>query len=349
MSDIEKKTAYKTMSPHMLISLKSEENQLSMNKNSLIAYSRVWRDFSEFLDNSEVHSFEDFNKSHILLFLRKFEGKGKDENGNSYKIRPSSYNQAFSAIIKILTDIEDDYDVIIPKLNSVKRSVKPKKKKSSNKLFLTKSEIEDVRQTVTGLFADRVTRERNLLIYNLLVHTLMRVDEVAQIELIDIDITSKTLNVRGKGSSGDSEGNRAVNSHIPLTPKLVEELIEYVCSWRIDCKTEASKPYLNYPQTIAAGMPLFTSTHCKRIDVSSIKKIIEKMVKQTFIDKNLPIPKNHGPHCIRRSVATIIYSKKKDIVRVQKLLRHASPVTTMEYIGVSQDEVNKDYLEGISD
>jgi|GEM_PF-5752111 len=349
MPDSEKRNAYKGMTPHALICMKAEENQLLMNKNSLIAYSRVWRDFAEFLDNVEVDNFSLFNKSHILLFLRKYEGKGKDDNGIKHTIRPFAYNQAYSAIVKILTDIENEYEVPIPHLGSVRRSVKSKKVNSCNRLFLKKSEINEVRKTVGGLFSNRLIRERNLLIYDLLVHTLMRVDEVAQIQLIDIDITSKTLNVRGKGSSSDSEGNRAVSDQIPLTSTLTDQLIEYVRSWRTICKKESSKPYLNFPQTIKPSMPLFTSGQGKRLDVSSIKKAIGKMIEQIFIDRGMPVPKNHGPHCIRRSVATIIYAKKKDIEGVQKLLRHASALTTMKYIGEDQDKVNKDYLEGIGD
>jgi integrase/recombinase XerC len=42
------------------------------------------------------------------------------------------------------------------------------------------------------------------------------------------------------------------------------------------------------------------------------------------------------PHALRRGYATRLYEKCRDIHQVQKMLGHASPVTTEKYIGASQ-------------
>jgi len=321
--------------PHSLISKKAIENTKMMNKNTAIAYNRVWRDFSEFIDNANVHVCSDLNKSHVISFLDK------------YRSKPFAYNQALSAILKILSDIEDDGEVTMPNLNNIRTKVKKKKAKTFDRLFLTRKELGKVRDTANDLYLDRRIRERNLLIYDLMVHTMMRVDEVALIQLTDIDLALKRIGVRGKGSSSDAEGNRIVNATIKLSPKLIEQIIEYVRSWRIECKSDSTKPYLDFPETIKDGMPLFTSRQNKSMDVTSIKHVICAMISQSFKDKGMSVPKNHGPHCIRRSVATIIYNKGKDILLVQKLLRHASQVTTMGYIGIDQQELDKGYLESL--
>jgi len=326
---------YKKETPHALISMKSEENEKFMNKNTAIAYIRVWRDFSEYLDNAEVHSFDDFTKAHIMHFLSKF------------KMKPFAYNQARSAIIKILIDIEDDYDVAIPKLESIKRQAKAVKVKSDDRLFLTVAQLNKVRDGAAYLFQDRAVRERNLLIYDLIMHSMMRVDEIALIQISDIDITSKTLGVRGKGASGDTKGNRVVSARIPLSSKIISQMTDYLRSWRSPCKNDPSKPYLDYPMTIRHGMPLFTSAHGKAVDVSTIKKAINSMIKHMFHEECKPVPKNHGAHCIRRSVATIIYNKNKDIILIQRMLRHASHVTTMQYIGVDERELKAAFLDDL--
>jgi len=333
MGNISQNIDYQNTTPDQLIFLKSAENEQHMNKNTAIAYIRIWVEFAEYLDSVEVLSFDDLSKSHILHFLKK------------YKMKPFAYNQRRSAIFKILNDIKDDYGVGIPKLESIKRQVKSQTVKSTDRLFLSRKALKEIRETAACLYEDRIIRERNLLIYDLLQHTMMRVDEVALIQLCDINLGSKRLGVRGKGSSSDTEGNRAVNAYLPLSPKLVEQLIDYVRCWRIKYKEDPCKPYLDHPLTLHRGIPLFTSRRGNALGVSSIKNIINEMIKRYYIEIGKPLPRNHGPHCIRRSVATTIYNKKRDIILIQRMLRHASHATTMKYIGVDEGEIEAAFLE----
>ena len=335
MSVNSEKIAYQDMTPHRLISMKSDENSDLLNKNTAIAYNRVWRDFSEYLDDADVHHFDYFSKSHVLHFLKK------------YAMKPFAYNQARSAIIKILNDIECDYDIKIPKLDNIRKQIQSKKTKTDDRLFLTVDELKAVRETAYTLFTNTASRERNLLVFDLMVHTLMRVDEVALVRLEDINITSKTLGVRGKGSSSDTRGNRAVSATIPLSPELISQAVQYVRRWRHECADDPVKPYLDHPKTIHPNMPLFTSYRAKGLNVSSIKQTINRMIEQYFIEMGKTAPKNHGAHCIRRSIATLQYEKHKDIVLVQGLLRHASPTTTMKYINLGEDKLSKAYLDGV--
>jgi len=326
---------YKKITPDQLIFLKSAENEKLMNKNTAIAYIRVWSEFAEYLDSVEVLSFDDLSKSHVLHFLKK------------YKMKPFAYNQKRSAIMRILNDIKDDYDVDIPKLESLKRQIKSQTVKSNDRLFLNKKALREIRETAICLYEDRIIRERNLLSYDLLQHTMMRVDEVALIQICDINLGSKKIGVRGKGSGGDTMGNRAVNAYLPLSPKLIEQLIEYVRSWRISYNGDPCKPYLEHPLTVHRGMPLFTSRRGNALGVASIKNVINGMIKKYYVEIGEPLPKNHGPHCIRRSVATIIYNKNKDIILIQRMLRHASHVTTMKYIGVDESELEAAFLDDL--
>lgn len=332
MTENKKNNEFEKMSAHALISRKAAENTEIMNKNTAIAYNRIWRDFSEYLDNTGLYDIDDLTKSNILHFLSKLN------------MKPFAYNQARSAIIKILSDIEDDYSIKITKLENIKRQVKPQKVKSDDRLFLSKKELNEARESAVILFPKLDVQKRNIFIYDLMVHTMMRVDEVALIQLADINLENGMLGVRGKGASGDTKGNRVVNAHIKLSPKLISQAVEYVRSWRYRADTDQGKPYLDHPLTIYSGMPLFTSQYGKALDVSTIKKRIGSMIAQVFIENGKPVPRNHGPHCIRRSVATLKYKKSKDIIMVQRLLRHASHITTMKYIGVDQDAINDAYM-----
>jgi len=321
------------MTPFSMINRKANENINIMNKNTSIAYQRIWRDFSEYLDNEEVYDFEDMSKSHIMKFLSKFN------------MKPFSYNQARSAIFKILQDVSSDYNVKIDKLDNIKKQVKSKKVKNDEKLFLTKKQLLDIRDNIYILFTDKNILERNLLIFDLLHHSMMRVDEITLIQLQDIQIARKRLAVRGKGASGDHQGARSVNAYIPLTDVLMQSLHQYVKNWRLPSKLDAHPPYLEYPETICEGMPLFTSRMGNALNVSSIKKDVSKMIASLY--ERGEIPKNHGAHCIRRSIATLKYQQCKDLILIQKMLRHASSETTRRYLSIDQEAVDQAFLQAI--
>jgi len=322
------------MTPFSMINARAEELSKIMNKNTAIAYNRVWRDFSEYLDHEEVHDFDDMTKAHIMKFLSKF------------RMKPFSYNQARSAIFKILYDVIDVYNVNIEKIDNIKHNVKSKKVKSDNKLFLNNKELMEARDSAYILFMDRAVRERNLLIFDLLRHTMMRVDEVALIQLDDIQLHAKRLAVRGKGSAGDASGARAVNALIPLTDHLMESIQSYVRSWRKPAKTDDVKPYLEHPRTLHANMPLFTSRIGNPLNVSTIKKDIGKMIESLY--EHGTVPKNHGAHCIRRSVATLKYRQTKDLILIQQMLRHASPETTRRYLSIDQEALDQAFLQELT-
>lgn len=321
------------MTPFSLINRKSEEYDEVMNKNTSIAYNRIWRDFSEYLDNEEVHDFEDMSKSHILKFLSRFN------------MKPFSYNQARSAIFKILQDISNDYNVQIEKLDVMKSQVKSKRVKSDEKLFLSKEQLQEIRENIYVLFPDRNIRERNLLIFDLLYHSMMRVDEIALVQLQDIHMARKRLAIRGKGASGDHQGARSINAYIPLTDKLMESMQSYVKNWRFGCKLDVHTPYLEHPETIQEGMPLLTSRMGNALNVSSIKKDVSKMISSIYDEGD--VPKNHGAHCIRRSIATLKYKQCKDLILIQKMLRHASPETTRRYLSIDQEAVDQAFLQSL--
>ena len=72
------------------------------------------------------------------------------------------------------------------------------------------------------------------------------------------------------------------------------------------------------------------------LDPSSVTRIIEKLVAET---ENLE--GRLTPHDLRRTFATRLISKNVDIVEVQKLMGHASVVTTGNYIRKDEENLRK--------
>ena len=52
-----------------------------------------------------------------------------------------------------------------------------------------------------------------------------------------------------------------------------------------------------------------------------------------------------GTHSMRKTRGYHLYQNTKDIARVMKMLRHGSEAVTLRYIGITQDDVDKDFVE----
>ena len=52
-----------------------------------------------------------------------------------------------------------------------------------------------------------------------------------------------------------------------------------------------------------------------------------------------------GTHSMRKTYGYYLYQNTKDIARVMKMLRHSSEGVTLRYIGITQDDIDKDFVE----
>lgn len=52
-----------------------------------------------------------------------------------------------------------------------------------------------------------------------------------------------------------------------------------------------------------------------------------------------------GTHSMRKTRGYHLYKGTKDLARVMRMLRHSSEGVTLRYIGMTQDEIDKDFIE----
>jgi len=298
----------------------------TMNKNTHIAYRRHWDDFSVLLESDFVTDVADIRKSTLAKYLSPFTDK------------PRVYNQARSAIFKLLGEVSETG--CMPQLSTLMKQVKAAKvSKDISKLFLSSKQLKQIRANlIEATYEDYKLHMRDILIYDILYNTLIRVDELVLLQIKDIDIENKMIAVRGKGALADNKGNRAVSAYIPISSALTEQIIAFVNAYRVSVNdgSEDIRPSFDYPKSIKDKQPLFTSSHHKTINVSTVKKIVHNAIASIF--ESGAVPRNAGPHAIRRSVATMLWNEQKNMPLLQKMLRHASPTTTMEYIGIGNQE-----------
>ena len=151
---------------------------------------------------------------------------------------------------------------------------------------------------------------RDKLIVELLYSTGIRLSELVNIKISDINFYDKTIKVLGKGNK-----ERYV-------------LFGSVCS-------KLLKEYINNDNRVY----LLLNKNGNKLSERGVEYIIEKIFKSVNIHSKLT------PHTLRHTFATHMLDNGCDLVTVQKLLGHSDLSTTSIYTHVSNEHLRSTYLQ----
>ena len=144
---------------------------------------------------------------------------------------------------------------------------------------------------------------RDLAMFELFYSSGIRLSELAQLNLTDIDLTDKTLMVRS-GKGGKSR-------MLPIGSKAVAAINTWL-EHRIKSITSTETA-------------LFISTSGTRLGQRSIELRLKQWCKKKGIAENI------HPHMLRHSFATHLLESSQDLRGVQELLGHSNISTTQIY------------------
>lgn len=184
--------------------------------------------------------------------------------------------------------------------------------KKNNKLpvFLNYNELIEVFDSI-DITNDLGLRDR--LIVELLYATGVRVGELVNIKLNDIDYNDLSIKVLGKGSK----------ERIVFYNKICKDILEKYLKIRSNFNPKCDYLILNF--------------RGEQITTRGISLILEKIIKNTSILKNI------HPHVLRHTFATHLLNNGCDLLTVQELLGHASISTTGIYTHVTEENIIKEY------
>lgn len=245
------------------------------------AYKGHIKRFIEYIkkDIEEV-TMEDIKK--YMYYLMNIK-----DNSNSYT------TQAFSAI-KLYCD-----DILNKKIE-FKNFPRPKTIKP---LPVVLSE-EDVNKILNA-----VTNQKHRTILYVVYSSGLRVSEVVNLKISDIDSNRMTMFIK------DSKGNK--DRYTILAQETLNELKRY---------------FLLYSPKEWLFPGIDESTH---LSVRSVQKIFKKACLKANINKDV------GIHSLRHSFATHLLEYGTDIRYIQELLGHASTRTTQIYTHVTNKDLKK--------
>jgi len=182
----------------------------------------------------------------------------------------------------------------------------PPRRPKSIPRYLSEEEVSRLLKAAEG-------NPRDYAILVTLAYTGLRVSELCNLNIEDVDFSEKTIRV----ISGKGDKDRIV---------IFEENTE-----------NAIVQYLRVRAVPQEGTPLFTSTRRKRITPRSVELMIQKYARQAGITKKVT------PHVLRHTMATSLLKHGADIRIIQQLLGHSSLSTTEIYTHVDEEMLRQAY------
>ncbi len=177
--------------------------------------------------------------------------------------------------------------------------------------------VDEMFRLLDSIQAHTVLDLRNRAIFETLYSSGIRVSELTQMNLADVNFEGAVIRVLGKG-------NR--QRMIPVGQKALTAIKAY----RHLLQMESG------PETDPDG-PLLLNRFNKRLTPRSIARILKQLVRAVGL--LTPV----SPHALRHTFATHMLDAGADLRAVQELLGHKSLSTTQKYTHVSIDHLMETY------
>lgn len=189
----------------------------------------------------------------------------------------------------------------------------PKQEKRLPK-FLEEQQVRKLLETpdVTTLLG---ARDRAML--ETMYSTGVRVSELVDLNLEDVDFVGECLHIRGKGKK---------ERITPISPTALAWIRRYMDVRRADPRSATF-----HPQAV------FVNKHGQRLSTRSVRRKLDKYLALCGLDPAI------SPHTLRHSFATHMLNRGADLRSVQELLGHQSLSTTQIYTHVTTHRMKEAY------
>lgn len=273
------------------------ELEKEYSKNTLLSYQKDLEDFKEFLSKINKNLIDISKKDvfNYLIFLSK------------RKLKPASLRRKISALrsfYKFLIReeiIENDptLDLSLPKKEKILPDI---------------ISVEEIEKLINVISKDNFKGKRDSALIELLYSSGLRVSEIINLKINEIDLDNCYLKCFGKGSK---------ERIVPFGELAKEFLINYIA--------ERNKNNINSDL-------LFVTKKGRKLLRQQINNILN------FYAKKCKLKKKIHPHMLRHSFATHLLERGADLRSVQELLGHVDISTTQIYTHLTKEHLREVYL-----
>ena len=232
-------------------------------------------------------------------------------------IQKLSKNENASSISRCISTLKSFYKFLelnkYTKINPLTTITNPKTAKKLPKVL---SEEEINKLLDINLKTDFDYRNKAML--ELMYSSGLRVSELVNLTINDIDLNNASVRIFGKG---------AKERIVPLDDYAIEALNNYILYHRTPLFKHGENNYL------------FLNNHGTKMTRQGFFKILEKIAKEKGIKSEL------SPHTLRHSFATHLLKYGADLRSIQELLGHSDISTTQIYTHITNERLQKNYKD----
>ncbi|MGO0060922.1 site-specific tyrosine recombinase XerD [Brevibacillus fluminis] len=270
--------------------------------NTLESYQRDLFAYTDFLKSEGVTDIAASNRSHIISYLVILQKKGR---ATATLSRNLASIRAFYQFLVRDRHLEHDPSVHLET---------PKIEKRLPKVL----SLEEVEKLLEGPDLSQPSGVRDKAMLELMYATGIRVSELVQLNMGDINLEMGFLKCMGKGSK---------ERMIPLGKVAISVIRQYF---------ETARSRL---LKVGGESALFVNHLGKRMTRQGFWKIIKKYALQSGITAEIT------PHTLRHSFATHLLENGADLRSVQEMLGHADISTTQIYTHVTRSRIKDVYAK----
>ena len=282
----------------------------------LISEYLNWLEVERGLSRNTIDAY----KNDLIRFFDYFQNienldEIKRNNFSEYTMFLASNNISASSITRKIASIKGFFKYV-----SANREIKANPALAINSPKLPKRLPKVITfEEIKKLLNNRLTVKEKA-VFELLYATGLRVSELVNLEIKNVDFKNNLIKTTGKGSK---------ERFVPVGKKAKAALNEYLKQRELILKTKFGS---NYKENA-----IFINDNGKKITRQWVYNFIKKQGET--------IHKQISPHTIRHSFATHLLENGADLRAVQELLGHSSVVTTQLYTHISKKRLKEIYFQ----
>lgn len=272
-----------------------------MSKNTVSSYESDLNQYMLYLFEHNINSLNNIETFDIEEYLKKLN---KD-------------NLSTTSIARKLTVIKNFHKYLFNKeilKEDVSETIKRPKLAKKLPTVLSIDEVD----RLLDIEVNSIFDYRNRAMIELLYGTGLRITELLNLKVGDIDFENCTLRCIGKGSK---------ERIVPIGEYVISSLNEYYDNSRNILLKNKNSDYI------------FLNNRGQRLSRISFFRILKELALKKGIKKEI------SPHSLRHSFATHILEGGGDLRVIQDFLGHSDIQTTRVYTHISNNKVKKDYIE----
>lgn len=262
-------------------------------------YSKLFRYFMREL---EIERVDVITKSHVQLYIHKLLERG---------LSPATVNIRLSALKAVFKRLhEHGYVKSNPTVDFIKLRT------DEAKIFMLSS--DQVKRLFRVVDKSTYAGYRDYCAMLLMLHCGLRINEVNNLEINDIDFDNLTIMLAGAKNK-----NRKTRA-IPMSKKVADELNALI---------QESKDYFSDFSNV------FLTQDGNPIDKDHMRKRMSHYGRLAGLQKEC----RPSPHSLRHTFATNFLNNGGSINALMRIMGHADITTTMRYVRLNDEEVKAQF------